>query len=221
MEASDVIASLNHHRGEDTKSGAKGIVSPVKEMKADGKHVGVISLEGGNADFPFVLNDYHLAIAPGNASGKIDAKSGIGAGAYKVDSYEPGVGAKLSRNKDYWRTDYGHFDNVEVLTIADVAARTNALTTGEVDAIDRLDIKTLHLLKRNKKISIKETSGTAHYSAPMRADRGASRPPRAARSSSTRSGTCRSRCKSSCFAYCRRRRSDRSAMRSHSASTLE
>ena len=27
LEASDVIASLNHHRGEDTKSGAKGIVS--------------------------------------------------------------------------------------------------------------------------------------------------------------------------------------------------
>lgn len=80
------------------------------------------------------------------------------------------MGAKLSRNKNYWRSDYGHFDNVEVLTIADVAARTNALTTGEVDTIDRLDIKTLHLLKRNKKISIKETSGTAHYSAPMRAD---------------------------------------------------
>jgi peptide/nickel transport system substrate-binding protein len=170
MEASDVIASLNHHRGEDTKSGGKGIVAPIKEMKADGKHVLVITLDGGNADFPFVLNDYHLAIAPGNADGKIDAKSGIGAGAYVVKSYEPGVGAKLERHKNYWRSDYGHFDNVEVLTIADVAARTNALTTGEVDAIDRLDIKTMHLLKRNKNISIKETSGTAHYSAPMRAD---------------------------------------------------
>lgn len=170
MEASDVIASLNHHRGKDTKSGAKGIVAPIKDMKADGKFVVVVTLDGGNADFPFVLNDYHLAIAPGNAAGKIDDKSGIGAGAYKVDSYEPGVGAKLSRHMDYWRSDYGHFDNVEVLTIADVAARTNALTTGEVDAIDRLDIKTLHLLKRNKSISIKETSGTAHYTAAMRAD---------------------------------------------------
>jgi peptide/nickel transport system substrate-binding protein len=170
MEASDVIASLNHHRGDDTKSGAKGIVSAVTDMKADGKNVVVITLEGGNADFPFVLNDYHLAIAPGNSAGKIDATSAVGAGAYVVENYEQGVRAKLKRHKNYWRSDYGHFDEVEVLTIADVAARTNALTTGEVDAIDRLDIKTLHLLKRNKDINIEETSGTAHYSAPMRAD---------------------------------------------------
>ena len=170
VEASDVIASLNHHRGEETKSGAKGIVGPITDMKADGKHVVVVTLSGGNADFPFVLNDYHLAIQPGNADGKIDAKSGIGAGAYVVQSYEPGVGAKLKRHKNYYRTDYGHFDEVEVLTIADVAARTNALTTGEVDAIDRLDIKTLHLLKRNKGINIQETSGTAHYTFAMRTD---------------------------------------------------
>jgi peptide/nickel transport system substrate-binding protein len=170
LEASDVIASLNHHRGEDTKSGAKGIVTPIAEMKADGKNVLAVTLNEGNADFPFVLSDYHLAIQPGNKDGKIDAKSGIGAGAYVVESYEPGVAAKLKRNKNYYRTDYGHFDEVEVLTIADVAARTNALTTGEVELIDRLDIKTLHLLKRNKNINIHETSGTAHYTAAMRTD---------------------------------------------------
>ncbi len=170
MEASDVIASLNHHRGEDTKSGGKGIVKDIVDMKADGKHVLVVTLGGGNADFPFVLNDYHLAILPADSSGMINATSGIGAGAYVVQSYEPGVRADLKRHANYYRTDYGHFDEVEVLTIADVAARTNALTTGEVDLIDRLDIKTLHLLKRNKNIDIKETSGTAHYSIPMRTD---------------------------------------------------
>jgi len=136
MEASDVIASLNHHRGEDTKSGAKGIVSAVTDMKADGKNVVVITLDGGNADFPFVLNDYHLAIAPGNSAGKIDAMSGVGAGAYAIENYEQGVRAKLKKHANYWRSDYGHFDEVEVLTIADVAARTNALTTDEVDAIE-------------------------------------------------------------------------------------
>ena len=104
MEASDVIASLNHHRGEDTKSGAKGIVTPITDMKADGKHVVVITLSGGNADFPFILNDYHLGIAPGT-DGKIDALSGIGAGAYVIESYEPGVRAKLKKHKNYYRTD--------------------------------------------------------------------------------------------------------------------
>ncbi|MFQ6023036.1 MAG: ABC transporter substrate-binding protein, partial [Acidiferrobacterales bacterium] len=170
LEASDVIASLNHHRGEDTKSGGKAIAGQITEMKADGKHVLAVTLEGGNADFPFMLSDYHLIIVPGEKDGKIKATAGIGAGAYVLQSYEPGVNAKLKRHRNYWRSDYGHFDEVETLTIADVAARTNALTTGEVDCIDRLDIKTLHLLKRNKKVSIKETSGTAHYSIPMRTD---------------------------------------------------
>jgi peptide/nickel transport system substrate-binding protein len=170
LEASDVIASLNHHRGKDSKSGGKGVVVAVTDIKADGQNVVVVTLSGGNADFPFVLNDYHLAIVPGGADGKIQATSGIGAGAYVVKNYEPGVRSQLTRHKNYWRSDYGHFDEVEVLTIADVAARTNALTTGEVDAIDRLDIKTMHLLKRNKSISIKETSGTAHYTFAMRCD---------------------------------------------------
>jgi peptide/nickel transport system substrate-binding protein len=117
-----------------------------------------------------MLSDYHLTIVPGEKDGKIKATAGIGAGAYVLESYEPGVNAKMKRHRNYWRSDYGHFDEVETLTIADVAARTNALVTGEVDVIDRLDIKTLHLLKRNKKVSIKETSGTAHYSIPMRTD---------------------------------------------------
>ena len=170
LEASDVIASLNHHRGEDTKSGAKGVVAPVSEMKADGKHVLVVTLNEGNADFPFVLNDYHLAIVPGDADGKIDPTSGIGCGSYVLQSFEPGVRSEFKRFPNHYREEYGHFDEGELLAIADVTARTNALTTGEVDVADRMDIKTLHLLKRNKDIKILETSGTAHYSIPMRTD---------------------------------------------------
>jgi peptide/nickel transport system substrate-binding protein len=170
MEAKDVIASLNHHRGEQTKSGGKAIMDSVADIKADGKDVVVMTMSGGDADLPFKMNDYHLAIMPANADGSLNATSGIGCGAYVVESYEPGVRMALKRHKNYFRTDYGHFDSCEVLTIADVAARTNALTTNEVDAIDRLDIKTMHLLKRNRKISIKETSGTAHYTFAMRTD---------------------------------------------------
>jgi peptide/nickel transport system substrate-binding protein len=170
LEASDVIASLNHHRGEDTKSGAKAVVGSVTDMKADGKNVVVVTLSEGNADFPFVLNDYHLAIVPGNADGKIDATAGIGCGAYSLKSFEPGVRSEFKKHANHYRDEYGHFDEGEMLSIGDVTARTNALITEEVDLIDRLDIKTLHLLKRNKNVKIMETSGTAHYSVPMRTD---------------------------------------------------
>ena len=53
------------------------------------------------------------------------------------------------------------------LTIADVGARTNALTTGEVDWIGRCDLKTLSLLKRDPNVAIAEYTGYGHYVFPM------------------------------------------------------
>ncbi len=163
----DVIASLNHNGGKDTKSGAKPIIDAIKEMKADGDSNLIITLNEGNADFPYQLSAYQLAVLPSDGSGKVDATSGIGCGPYKLKSYEPGVRAELVKFDDHWNDSVGHVATAELLTVADVAARTNALTTGEVDVIDRLDIKTMHLLKRKKGIKILETSGNAHYTIPM------------------------------------------------------
>ena len=64
LEAEDIIVSMNLHRGEDTKSGAKGVVSGVKDIQADGKDRVVFTLNSPNADFPYILTDYHLNIVP-------------------------------------------------------------------------------------------------------------------------------------------------------------
>nr|NIS43657.1 hypothetical protein [Desulfuromonadales bacterium] len=60
VEAADVIASINEHRGEDSKSPAKPIVDPIVEIKADDASTVTFVLNGGNADFPFLMSDYHL-----------------------------------------------------------------------------------------------------------------------------------------------------------------
>ena len=62
MTAEDVIFSINHHRGKDSKSAAKGIVDQIQDIKADGKYRVIFELSGGNADFPFIASDYHLTI---------------------------------------------------------------------------------------------------------------------------------------------------------------
>jgi peptide/nickel transport system substrate-binding protein len=59
------------------------------------------------------------------------------------------------------------FDEIEILSIIDVAARTNALKTGEVHYIDRADLKTLGRLQGDPKLAISEVAGYAHYVAPM------------------------------------------------------
>ncbi len=170
LDANDVVASINHHVAEGTTSAAKAIVEPIKSVKADGKNTVVFTLNGGNADFPVTVYDYHVQIMPANADGTADWQSGTGTGAYIMDSYEPGVRAHLTKNPNYWDDSRGHFDEVEMITIADVVARTNALTTGAIDAMDRCDLKTVHLLERDSNVKVVEVTGTGHRTFPMFTD---------------------------------------------------
>ena len=166
LSAEDVVASFNHHRGENTKSAAKAIISGITDIKTDGNAL-VFNLSSGNADFPYIVSDYHLPILP-SVDGKPDWQSGVGTGGYTLAAYDPGVKAVLKRNPNYWKAGRAHFDEVELITIPDVTARNNALITGEIHFMDRCDLKTLHLLSRKKGITVEELSGTGHYSIPMR-----------------------------------------------------
>ena len=167
IEANDFVVSINHHRGEDSKSPAKALFKAIDDIKTDGKYAFTIKLKSGDAGFPYIISDYHVPVMP-TKDGKTDWQSGIGAGPYVVDSYEPGVSMRSHRFPNYWKLpDRAHFDSIEMLTIADTSARTNALKTGQIHAMDRCDLKTVHLLKRMPGIRIIDTTGFAHYTMPM------------------------------------------------------
>ncbi len=165
VTAEDVVASINYHRGDESTSAAKPIVAPITDIKAEGQTV-VVTLESGNADFPFVMSDYHLPILP-SKDGKIDKTSSDGCGAYKVKNYEPGVRAEMERNPNYWKSDRAHFDEVVMLSILDAAARQSALLTGTVDLIDQVDLKTVGLLSRAPAVKVVSATGTQHYTFAM------------------------------------------------------
>ena len=166
FDANDVVASINHHRGEDTKSAAKGIIAPIADVKADGKDTVVFSLDGGSADFPYLMSDYHLTICPAKDGG-IDWESGTGTGGYVLDTFDPGVRTLVKRNPNYWKEGRAHFDEVETLFISDVGARTSALQTDEIDVMTRVDLKTVHLLKRKSGIQVFKTTGNQQVTLPM------------------------------------------------------
>lgn len=170
LEASDVVASFNHHRGEDTKSAAKGIVAPVTDVKAEGKDVVVFTLSGGNADFPFLVSDYHLVICPANDDGTIDWQSGVGTGGYVLEKFDPGINTTVKRFPNYFKENSAFFDSIENLFIADAGARTNAVRTGDIHSMSNLDLKTVHLLKRQEGIQVFATNGNKHATMPMLTD---------------------------------------------------
>ena len=168
LTADDVIASLNYHRGEDSISAAKGNLASVTDISADGDTL-VFALSEGNADFPFLVSDYHFAIMPA-VDGAIEPVSGIGTGPYIIDGFDPGVRINAHRNPNYFKSDRAWFDDVEMLAIIDITARQNALLNGSVHAISRVDPKTAALLARAPNSRLLEETGTLHYTMPMRVD---------------------------------------------------
>ena len=169
LTSDDVVASLAHHMGEDSKSAAKGLLAQIEEMKADGPNAVRFKLSAGNADWAYILSDYHLKILPAE-NGSVDPNSMIGTGAYVMDVFEPGVRTHGTRNPNYWKEGAAHFDEVTLLSIIDVTARQNAVMNGDVDAAGRIDPKTVALLGRVPTLDILEATGTLHYTFPMRLD---------------------------------------------------
>ena len=165
--ADDVIASLQMHLGEESKSAAKPIVENIVEMTKMGDHQVQLILNAGNADLPYLLSDYHILMYP---AGQIDEAiaNGIGTGLYQVQSFDPGVRMVATRYPDHYKgDDAGFFDEIEYIAINDNTARMNALMTGQVDAVNRIDFKTESLLRANPQLSIQEVTGNQHYIFPM------------------------------------------------------
>ena len=159
VDVDDVIYSINLHRGE-TKSPAKGILEPIKEMTKLSPTQLKIVLSAGNADLPFIFSDYHLIIVP---AGTTDFSKPDGTGAFTLAEWQPGVRIVAKRKSgNYWKPGRGNFDTVELRYIGDASARTQALVTGQVDAVNRLDPKTVALLSKNKNINVVRTKGTGN-----------------------------------------------------------
>jgi peptide/nickel transport system substrate-binding protein len=167
LTSEDVVNTINYHIGIDSRSLAKSVLSSVTSVKTDGPDTVVFELTGGNADFPFLLTDYHLSIYP-SKDGVIDWGQGIGAGPYVMKSFEPGVRLVGERNPNYFKDNW--FDGIEMLSIADTAARTNAYLSGEVHFFDRADLKTIDMVKSAPDTELYNVPGFAHCTAPMMVD---------------------------------------------------
>ncbi len=168
LTVEDVVASLNFHRGEETTSAAKALLTDVSDITTEGNDTVVIKLSSGNADLPYLLSDYHLVILPAKGD-SIDWQSGDGTGPYKIVNHEPGVRSELAKH-DGWHREGAYFDSVTMLALNDANARQTALITGDIDAITDVDLKTVGLLQRAPGIKIDDVPSGSHVTLPMFCD---------------------------------------------------
>lgn len=160
MTSEDVVFSLNLHRGEKTVSQSKSLMTSIKDIKANGPYEISVELDGPNSSFPAVMALFSLVIVP---AGDMDFDKGIGTGGYILESFEPGVKSVVKRNPNYWKAGRAHFDKIEILAIRDVNARTTALQTGQIDAMNAVDPTTAALMSRLPGVDLLQTQGKVHY----------------------------------------------------------
>lgn len=166
LAAADVVHSLNHHRDEASQSAARGLLTPIVDVRATDALEVTVSLDSPNVDLPNLLSDWHLMIMPEDAS----ADAGIGTGAFVIEEFNPGVRTVASRNQRYWKEGRGHVDTVETLAMNDPSARINAVLGGNVHFINQVDPKTVAHMERASGIQVIVVPSAGHYVFPMRCD---------------------------------------------------
>ena len=160
LTADDVLATLERHAGEDSKSGALGVLGGIKNMRTDGNAF-VVELDGPNADLPFLLSDYHLMIQPNG--GKDDPSAAIGTGPYVLKSAEMGVRFVAEKNPNYWDPNLGHASTIELTVINDDTARVAALQSGQVHMCTRVPPKVASLVGRMPGVEVHSVPSAGHY----------------------------------------------------------
>jgi peptide/nickel transport system substrate-binding protein len=168
LTAADIIATFRHHMGADSISGARTFVETISDIRADGPHTVVFTLDSGSVDFPDQVTDTFFPILPAR-NGRADWASGIRTGPFILEDWKPGVSASLKRNPNYHKPGMPFLDAIEFTVINDVPSRMNALTAGEIDLIcSRSDLHVIDLiLGRNPHVRFSAVPGNFCFSMPM------------------------------------------------------
>ncbi|TCK99902.1 peptide/nickel transport system substrate-binding protein [Shimia isoporae] len=113
--ADDVLETFSMHSRE-SGSAVWPLLASVSEIRKITPHQVQFELDAPNADFPYLLSDYHLVIYP---AGYVELAmiGGIGTGMYRVEDFAPGEAFRASRvNGHYKDGKAGFFDDLEFLS---------------------------------------------------------------------------------------------------------
>ena len=161
--AEDVLASLKLHLDPAAASGARPLVESIATMERLSDHRVRFTLEAGNADFPYLLADYHLLIYPAGQIAEAMAR-GIGTGLYRVEHFEPGVRFLGRRVAGHYKDGQaGWFDELVFTAMNDGAARVAALRSGQVDAINRVAPQRATRLQGIAGVQLQDIPGNQYY----------------------------------------------------------
>ncbi|MFY0616006.1 ABC transporter substrate-binding protein [Shimia sp.] len=161
--AQDVIESFALHMQAVGVSPAEPLLRDVIHIREVTPHQVQFVLAAPNADFPYLVSDYHLVIYP---SGYVELaqQNGVGTGLYRVENFEPGVHLRATRVASHYKGDKaGFFDEIDLWNEPNSAARVNGLLEGALDVSAQLSPAHALQVEGMRSLSLQSLSGNQHY----------------------------------------------------------
>ncbi|MDX1994443.1 MAG: ABC transporter substrate-binding protein [bacterium] len=174
--SADVVFTFN--RLQSIGSPALGLLGEF-EVSAPDESTVVFTLPSVNADFLYGVGSRFASILKDgtetpNVIGDDGGLGGFnGTGPFVLSAYNPGVGATFTRNENYWQEGAPLLDGLEFVFIEDSLAQVDALRSGAVDFIFKLNVDQVATLESEGTVTILQVPTNQHPVIRIRSDAGA------------------------------------------------
>jgi peptide/nickel transport system substrate-binding protein len=164
----DVVYSLNRNTDAKLAGFYPAVFSRVSSITATGANEVTIKLSkpdywliGELASIPAMIIEKSFALAQGTNYGTPAGKI-MGTGAYKFQSFTPGVAVVMVRNDNYWDSSVKPLvREIDIKGAPNDASLTSALITGSINGSFTQSLTTLDQLKTNSAVTV--TYGPGWY----------------------------------------------------------
>ena len=168
LTTDDVVYSLNRNTDAALAGFYPAVFNRVDSITATGSNEVTIKLKqpdywfpGELASIPSMIIEKKFALAQGSNYGTPAGKI-MGTGAYKFQSWQPGVAVVIVRNDSYWNSSVKPLvKEIDIKGAPNDASLTSALLTGGINGIYAQSLTTLDQLRGNKNVTV--TYGPGWY----------------------------------------------------------
>jgi peptide/nickel transport system substrate-binding protein len=168
--SADVVYTFN--RLKEIGSPAVSLMGEF-EVSADGDYAVVFTLPAPNADFIFGVASRHALILSEGDATPGDLEDGVnGTGPFILTEYSPSERAVFVRNENYWIEGQPVLDGVEFIFIDDALTQIDALRSGAVDFIFKVDVDQVFTLESDANIAVLSVPTNQHPVIRLRSDEG-------------------------------------------------
>lgn len=129
----DVVYTFDRIMDPEIDSPVASVLQIISGVEVVDEDTVKIVLSSPHADLPLLLLDYRIRMIP-EGSGDTIATTGIGTGAFKLESFDPQGVSRLVAFEGYWE-GAPKLEAVEVYSIPDADARVQALLGGQIDML--------------------------------------------------------------------------------------